>query len=1095
MVLQLRKMRHQHGFPQIGQLTVQVKTSGNLRDVTEASPVSTSFFSFLSGNFGKETPPAMTSIRGEDLAPIDEGYSNLDRIIVRFDKDTNEPDVSSKELLDNLFQYKHGNFDVILGEDYTGEWSSPRNLIITVNIATGATPPLVGLFTLELKAIGGLTDSDDETDSSTAKSPFLIGSFGKSLGPDIISFTVQDEDGGDAFYGNGDKFTLEFFPETNERFGPILSREKVDQLLIFSEDLAGDPISGEADAYTGRWIDAVTLEVTVFDVDGNQSPQVGLLTAQVKASADLLRKDDSEASFSKSPFLEGNFGTKLGPPIDLFEVGNLPPIEAGFSNGDFFRITFGEDTNQPRATTKQQIDNIFEFRQAGVPIDSLGADYVGSWSGNVFEITMLNVNGNSDVTEDTLTVKVKEGGGLTNLAGTSKNSQSESSFPIGNFGLAPGPAIISLEAFSSDPIVPGFSDGDFFIVRFDVDTNKPFENNLNRENLLRLLTFTQSIGDNISGEWLNARTLKVTVVDSTTELVPILVELRFIVKQEAGLVAVSGSESSNSISSHAFGNFGLPPGPPIIKVTAKDPFGQGGADAEYGPNDIILIELFEETNQQVGIELDKSQVDALFLFSVNLGDNYVGRWSDAKTFEITLVNVNNADLLLVDFPQSPTLRVTVKESANVQALTQATQASISQSSNIVGDFGTKAGPSIIGVTVSGDFSPLSEPSDGDKVTISFDEATNELQVNDIVDINKFLDFSQSIGTAVSGKWFNPFTLVLTLDDATGGNPNAQNLIVTVIESGGLKNSANTSLSSDSIGPPTRGNYGLQVGPAIVGFVVDDSVVPPNLGYTDLDTFTIIFDKRTNQPPFGVGNSGTLNKQQVDDLLAFTPDIGDNYEAIWTDAGDLRVTILDSEHLTIKPRVGELQSRVKLGGQLLTADGNSEPSISISDVATGSFDGYLDDVDLCLGGNAYANLPDGKSAQISYAGTEQCGSFSFELAETGDTGSFGVVGETINIIPGGGADCSIDPNCDIAFTFRTAEALASGVDPPDVIMFKDVDNMNGINYDLDSNESFNNIPPGTPTSEVVFLDEADPSIPFEHDMWEVRATTPSKQTAS
>jgi len=78
-----------NGGPLIGALTVQVKASGNLFDITHTSDPSISESSVLGGNFGELRGPVPTSFAAQDLPPIVAGYSVGDRIILRFDVDTN----------------------------------------------------------------------------------------------------------------------------------------------------------------------------------------------------------------------------------------------------------------------------------------------------------------------------------------------------------------------------------------------------------------------------------------------------------------------------------------------------------------------------------------------------------------------------------------------------------------------------------------------------------------------------------------------------------------------------------------------------------------------------------------------------------------------------------------------------------------------------------------------------------------------------------------------------------------------------------------------------------------------------------------------
>jgi len=100
-------------------------------------------------------------------------------------------------------------------------------------------------------------------------------SFGLPPGPTVTLFSVEDPDGGDAVYGDLDVFDIIFSELTNGiiLFGTDMTRAEIDQLLVFSEVLAGPPTGGP-DAYIGQWLDPLHLQITVLDTSGNGSPKV-----------------------------------------------------------------------------------------------------------------------------------------------------------------------------------------------------------------------------------------------------------------------------------------------------------------------------------------------------------------------------------------------------------------------------------------------------------------------------------------------------------------------------------------------------------------------------------------------------------------------------------------------------------------------------------------------------------------------------------------------------------------------------------------------------------------------------------------------------
>ena len=71
--------------------------------------------------------PDVTSVVADDPNCRDTTYAAGDTITINFDRDTNQPPVRTKLLLDKIFV-----FNPPLGMDYTGEWMTPSQLVITI---------------------------------------------------------------------------------------------------------------------------------------------------------------------------------------------------------------------------------------------------------------------------------------------------------------------------------------------------------------------------------------------------------------------------------------------------------------------------------------------------------------------------------------------------------------------------------------------------------------------------------------------------------------------------------------------------------------------------------------------------------------------------------------------------------------------------------------------------------------------------------------------------------------------------------------------------------------------------------------------------
>jgi len=511
-------------------LTIKVEPAGNLRNAAGNSLVSDSQFdaTFTVEDFGKKEAPFIVSITAADPnVQVVTGFSDGDTITVRFSEETNEPfkgtdDQVTQTDLDKIFKYLQGGGELTsLAGSYSGKWLNALTLRITIDNADIATKPAIAQLRLEVKETAELQDQDKSSIFSTSLSPPLTGTFGIEAGPSITSLVADDPDGGDAQYGAGDTITVRFSEDTNEP-DPTpavagLEKDDLDILFDFSQSLG--------DGYTGVFVDPATLVITIQDA-GNAvitKDSIGVFTVTLLASGDLKDADNTSlASTDTSPLLTGNFGTRLGPSIESVKGADpdgIVGVEAGgFTDGDTITITFNENTNRPRVSTIVDLDKLFLFTP------SIGVNYVGTWvSPSVLVITILDTDGIATPTP--LTIKVEKEGNLRNEAGTSSISVLEfiATFTNEDFGQTPGPSIISIKAADPEPVLDAvFGNGDTITVRFSEATNEPFKvetgNDLVKANLDDLFIFSQSIGDDYIGKWLNALTLLITIEENLVDI-------------------------------------------------------------------------------------------------------------------------------------------------------------------------------------------------------------------------------------------------------------------------------------------------------------------------------------------------------------------------------------------------------------------------------------------------------------------------------------------------------------------------------------------------------------------------------------------------
>jgi len=247
--------------------------------------------------------------------------------------------------------------------------------------------------------------------------------------------------------------------------------------------------------------------------------------------------------------------------------------------------------------------------------------------------------------------------------------------------------------------------------------------------------------------------------------------------------------------------------------------------------------------------------------------------------------------------------------------------------------------------------------------------------------------------------------------------------------------------------------------------------------------------------------------ELDSFFTFSQSIGDDYTGVLTATGDLVITIVDGQQLTEPPVVDELQLIVKENANI-QADGGSLPSTVVSPFLDGNFGAFVVEIPICDEGDSFSTFPDGKTAQISYAGpVDGCGGYIFETADQTTSERIEFVGDPIRITPTGDTDCSIPPHCDLAFVFRDDQIpLESGVpvDPfTKIKIMKDVDADQNILQDFDSdgtvtqadidlsNEVFNGLPLAGITIGLSTFDTPDTDVVALDDVrFKANSTTPS-----
>ena len=735
--------------------------------------------------------PFIISSIVSDPDNLDTVFSTNDIITLIFSEPTNRPAAATKSEIDTLFTFSHS-----IGNDYIGTWISPSSLEIRIVDASSGNPTL-GLSTLKINKLGNLKNAAGTSLASTYVST-LTGIFGDGtgalVGPSITSLIAADPDSADAIFSNGDTIRVRFSEATNQP--SVATKADLDALFSFSQRIG--------DNYSGVWSNSQTLLITITDATTDESPKIGEMRVTVKATGNL--KDSagtSLASTAVSPLLSGTFGTKSGPFITSLIADDPDGADAIYGNGDTITVGFSEPTNQPSVATKADLDALFSFTQ------SIGDNYSGTWTDPLtLVITIDDSNNATPPAIDTLRVTVKATGNLKNAAATSLPSTAESSALTGNFGTKSGPSFVSVVADDPDVTGAGFSNGDTITIKFSENTNRPTA--ATKTEIDSLFTFSNSIGNDYIGTWSSPSILQIQIIDASSGNPQIGVST-LTVKAAGNLKNEASTSLPSTATSLALtGNFGTKSGPSITSLIAADP---DSADAIFSNGDTITIKFSENTNRADSTPdvegLTKADLENLFSFSQRIGDNYSGVWSNSQTLVITIDDSTNATP-----PAIGVLTLTVKATGNLKDSAGTSFVSTAQSSSLSGSFGTKSGPSIKSVVADDPDNADSIYSIGDTIALRFSEPTNEPDPTSGVsgltktDIDDLFTFSHYLGDDYTGEWVDSVNLKITITDATTDeSPKIGEMRVTVKATGNLKDSAGTSLPSNSISPSLSGSFG------------------------------------------------------------------------------------------------------------------------------------------------------------------------------------------------------------------------------------------------------------------------------------------------
>jgi len=599
-----------------------------------------------------------------------------------------------------------------------------------------------------------------------------------------------------------------------------------------------------------------------------------------------------------------------------------------------------------------------------------------------------------------------------------------------NEGRLPGPNILEFVGADPDGTIDGefagYSNGDTLSIKFDKPTNRPSA--ANKVEIDDLLDFSASIGQNYVGSWRSPTNLVLTILDADSNddgsvdandapnVDPDIDALTVILKAGGKLRDKSQTSLiSTDRSPRLTADFVSGEGPLITSITADDP--NGGPDTGFSDGDIVNIRFSEDTNQPLkeinNNNFSQEDIDSLFIFTQNsqlesLGVDYTGTWINEKTFRITIIDAGTASPVIGAFLVTVIDPDDATTGDGLQNLAGTSLDSISTSPPLVGTWGTKLAPEIILLEATDPDGSIQVPEfgNGDVITAIFSEDTNMPPFNEAnrllntAEIDSLFDYKNddgldnnvaTLGTSYSGIWLNPFTLEISIDDVSDGDPTLEQFTFTITPDDDPNDGLNFDLTdADGLSDPAdstsvllSGSFGQLPGPEIATIEAADPKSPPVAGFDAEDTITVTFFEETNR-------ENAAKKAEIDSMFDFSELIGADYIGSWKNSKVFVITILDADSdgdgdvdADDSPD-GLVITVTQTGIQILNKEGSSDASDSISPELIGSF-GLKDGP---LISSLIANDPNGVG-EDELGGYNTGDTITVRFSEPTNTASFGV----------------------------------------------------------------------------------------------------------
>lgn len=317
------------------------------------------------------TRPRLMSVVADDPDESDYVYSSGDTVTLSFDRPTDRAGgarAGNKAFVDGLF-----TFTQALAYDYSGEWlpglldgDSAFRITILQATCPGCTP-FPGIATVKPVDTASIRTRSGSSPRASAPSPPLSGDYGKTRGPQIVSFVADDFDNSDDIYSASDTLTVTFdLPTDRGGTDAKATSVEVEDMLIFSQPLG--------DSLFSQWSDDSTLVITIISPEGAGDVLVGKSTVRPRRR---VRNAGCCAAYTREGCavsqvcccynatdlepvpLSGDFGTLQPPAIASF-VGDDPDDGDGqYGGSDVLLVKFDMATDRAKGDpfgNKQWVD-------------------------------------------------------------------------------------------------------------------------------------------------------------------------------------------------------------------------------------------------------------------------------------------------------------------------------------------------------------------------------------------------------------------------------------------------------------------------------------------------------------------------------------------------------------------------------------------------------------------------------------------------------------------------------------------------------------------------------------------------------------------